>query len=494
MRDDMSERIRGEALTFDDVMLLPLASDVLPSEVDIRSRLTRNISLNIPIVSAAMDTVTESGLAIAMAREGGIGIIHKNMPIDQQRLEVDRVKRSESGMISNPFTLGPEASVAEAMELMARFKISGVPITDGTGKLVGILTNRDLRFIERVDVPVKEVMTTENLITVPVGTTLEDAKGVLHKNRIEKLPVVSDDFKLMGLITVKDIQKKMEFPHACTDAEGRLRVGAAVGVAKDAGERVCALVDAHADVIVVDSAHGHARAVLKAVEMVKSSCPGVDVIGGNVVTAQGAADLIKAGADGIKVGVGPGSICTTRVVAGVGVPQVTAIMNCREVCETRGVPLIADGGVKYSGDIAKAIASGAHSVMIGSLFAGTEESPGEHVLYEGRSYKVYRAMGSIGAMKKGSGDRYFQEGAEPHKLVPEGIEGRVPYRGPLSATVFQLVGGVRAGMGYCGARNIEEMRTRAQFVRITHAGLVESHPHDVSITKEAPNYRPPGVR
>jgi IMP dehydrogenase len=490
----MSGRIEGDALTFDDVMLIPLDSNVLPSEVDIRSRLSRNVCLNIPIVSAAMDTVTESALAIALAREGGIGIMHKNMPIEQQAVEVDRVKRSESGMISNPFTLGPDASVAEALELMARFKISGVPITDKTGKLVGILTNRDLRFIDRIDVPVRDVMTTENLITVAVGTTLEDAKGVLHKNRIEKLPVVDDGFKLKGLITVKDIQKKMEYPNACTDEAGRLRVGAAVGVAKDTAERMRALVDAHVDVIVVDSAHGHSRGVLKAVEDVKSAHPDVDVVGGNVVTGEGAKDLIKAGADGVKVGIGPGSICTTRVVAGVGVPQVTAIMKCREACEHEGVPIVADGGIKYSGDVAKAIASGAHSVMIGSLFAGTEESPGELVLYEGRSYKVYRAMGSIGAMKQGSGDRYFQEGTEPRKLVPEGIEGRVPYRGPLSATVFQLVGGLRAGMGYSGARDIEEMRTSAQFVRITHAGLIESHPHDVNITKEAPNYRPPGIR
>ena len=494
MRGVMSERIDGEAFTFDDVMLLPLASEVLPSEVDVGSRITKNVGLNIPIVSAAMDTVTESGLAIALAREGGIGVVHKNMSIADQAMEVDRVKRSESGMITNPFTLGPDASVAEALELMARFKISGVPITDKTGKLVGVLTNRDLRFIERTDIPIKEVMTTENLITVPVGTTLEDAKRVLHKNRIEKLPVVGDDFKLRGLITVKDIQKKMEYPNACVDSKGRLRVAAAVGVAKDTEERVRALVDAHVDVIVVDSAHGHARAVLGTVESVKSGYADLDVVGGNVVTAEGASDIIKAGADGVKVGVGPGSICTTRVVAGVGVPQVTAIMNAREACDPKGIPIIADGGIKYSGDIAKAVASGAHSVMVGSLFAGTEESPGEHVLYEGRSYKVYRAMGSIEAMKQGSGDRYFQEGTEPRKLVPEGIEGRVPFRGPLAATVFQLVGGLRAGMGYSGAGSIEEMRTRARFVRITHAGLIESHPHDVNITKEAPNYRPPGVR
>ncbi len=441
-----------------------------------------------------MDTVTEAGLAIALAREGGIGIIHKNMAIEKQAMEVDMVKRSESGMISNPFTLGPEASVAEALELMARYKISGVPITDSTCKLVGILTNRDLRFIERTDIAVSEVMTKDNLITVPEETTLEEAERVLHKHRIEKLPVVDGGFKLKGLITVKDIKKKMEYPNACKDSRGRLRVGAAVGVSRDTWERVSALVDAGADVIAVDSAHGHARAVVTTVERIKTDYPDIDVIGGNIVTANAARDLIKAGADAVKVGVGPGSICTTRVVAGVGVPQITAIMDCREVCDDSGIPLIADGGVKYSGDVAKAIAAGAHSVMIGSLFAGTEESPGELVLYEGRSYKVYRAMGSLAAMKEGSRDRYFQEHAEPRKLVPEGIEGRVPYKGMLSATVFQLVGGLRAGMGYCGAGDIEELRTKARFVRITHAGLVESHPHDVSITKEAPNYRPPGGR
>jgi IMP dehydrogenase len=490
----MSKRIRGDALTFDDVLLLPAQSDVLPVQVDTSTRATKGISLNIPIISAAMDTVTEANLAIALAREGGIGIVHKHMGIEEQAIEVDRVKRSESGMISNPFTLGPDASVAEALGLMAKFKISGVPITDQTGRLVGILTNRDLRFLERTDMPVSEVMTSNDLITVPEGTTLEEAKGVLHKNRIEKLPVVDKDFKLKGLITVKDIKKKMEYPNACTDARGRLRVGAAVGVAKDIRDRVQGLVDAGVDVVVVDSAHGHSRGVLRTVEEIKSRFPQLELVGGNVVTAGGVKDLIKAGADGVKVGIGPGSICTTRVVAGVGLPQITAIMDCREVADESGVPLIADGGVKYSGDVAKAIAAGAHSVMIGSLFAGTEESPGEHVLYEGRSYKVYRAMGSLGAMKDGSGDRYFQEGIEPRKLVPEGIEGRVPYRGPLSATVFQLVGGLRAGMGYCGAANIQELRTKARFVRITPSGLVESHPHDVSITKEAPNYRPPGVR
>ncbi len=489
----MDQKIGPFGLTFDDVLLVPLHSEVLPSEVDTRTRLTKNINLNIPIVSAAMDTVTEARLAIALAREGGIGIIHKNMSIEKQALEVDRVKRSESGMITNPFTLQPDATVGEALELMARYRISGIPITDSNGKLVGILTNRDLRFLERTDIKVSEVMTRENLITVPVGTTFEEAKKVLHKNRIEKLPVVDADFNLRGLITVKDIKKKMEFPHACKDSKGRLRVGAAVGVSSDTDARAKALVEAGVDVLVVDSAHGHAKGVLATVERIKKNHPDVDLIGGNVVTTEGARALISAGADAIKVGVGPGSICTTRVVAGVGVPQITAIMNCYEICQKHDIPLIADGGIKYSGDITKALAAGADSVMIGSLFAGTEESPGELVLYEGRSYKVYRAMGSLSAMKEGSGDRYFQEGREPHKLVPEGIEGRVPYRGPLSATVFQLIGGVRAGMGYCGARTISDLRTKAKFVRVTHAGLIESHPHDVSITKEAPNYRPPGA-
>ncbi|MFC1799959.1 IMP dehydrogenase [Candidatus Eisenbacteria bacterium] len=490
----MSERIRGEALTFDDVLLLPARSDVLPSQVDIRTRLTRNISLNIPIVSAAMDTVTDAGLAIAIAREGGIGFIHKNMGIEEQAAEVDRVKRSESGMITNPFTLGPDASVAQALELMARFKISGVPITDRTGKLVGILTNRDLRFNQRTDVPVSEMMTSEGLITVPEGTTLEEAKGVLHENRIEKLPVVDKDFKLKGRITVKDIKKKIEYPRACSDDKGRLRVGAAVGVSADTDERVRALVGAGADVITVDSAHGHSTGVLRTVEKIKTDFEGIDIVGGNVVTADAVKALVKAGVDAVKVGIGPGSICTTRVVAGVGLPQVTAIMDCRRAADDAGIPLIADGGVKYSGDVVKAIAAGAHAVMIGSLFAGTEESPGELVLYDGRSYKVYRAMGSLSAMKDGSSDRYFQEGVDQRKLVPEGIEGRVPYRGPLSATVFQLVGGLRAGMGYCGTPDIESLRTRAEFVRITSSGLIESHPHDINITKEAPNYRPPGVR
>ncbi len=486
------EKLGSYAFTFDDVSLVPLYSEVLPSEVDTRTHLTSGIVLNIPIVSAAMDTVTESSLAIALAREGGIGIIHKNMTIEEQAAEVDRVKRSESGMISNPVTLRPDATVADALKIMARYKISGIPITDSEGKLVGILTNRDLRFLECLDIPVSEVMTKKNLITVPVGTTLEEAKKVLHRNRIEKLPVVDKDMKLKGLITVKDIKKQMEFPNACKDEEGRLRVGAAVGVSRDCMERVKALVAAGVDVIVVDSAHGHSKSVIKLVEKIKQCFEGIDLVAGNVVTAEATETLIKAGADGVKVGIGPGSICTTRVVAGVGVPQVTAIMECYKVASKYNIPLIADGGIKYSGDITKALAAGASSVMIGSLFAGTEESPGETILYEGRSYKVYRAMGSLSAMKEGSKDRYFQEGTEPHKLVPEGIEGRVPYRGPLSSTVYQLVGGLRAGMGYCGARTIEELRTKARFVRITQAGLIESHPHDVTITKEAPNYRPPG--
>lgn len=486
------QKIGPDAFTFDDVSLVPLYSEILPSEVDTRTHLTRRIVLNIPIVSAAMDTVTESSLAIALAREGGIGVIHKNMSIDEQAAEVDRVKRSESGMISKPVTLGPDATVGEALKIMARFKISGIPITDSEGKLVGILTNRDLRFLDCFDIKVSEVMTKTDLITVPVGTTLEEAKKVLHKNRIEKLPVVDKDMKLRGLITVKDIKKQMEFPNACKDDKGRLRVGAAVGVSSDSMERVKALVEAGADVIVVDSAHGHSKGVIKLVEQIKALYPDADLIAGNVVTGEATETLIKAGADGVKVGIGPGSICTTRVVAGVGVPQVTAIIDCYKVASKYEVPLIADGGIKYSGDITKALAAGASSVMIGSLFAGTEESPGETILYEGRTYKVYRAMGSLSAMKEGSKDRYFQEGIEPHKLVPEGIEGRVPYRGPLSSTVYQLVGGLRAGMGYCGARTIEELRAKARFVRITQAGLIESHPHDVAITKEAPNYRPPG--
>ena len=488
----MKERIGNDALTFDDVLLVPMKSDVLPSEVSLRTRFTRNVLLNIPIVSSAMDTVTDANLAMALAREGGIGVIHRNMTVDEQAAEVDKVKRSESGMITNPITLKPGASVAEALSLMVKFRISGVPITDDEGRLVGILTNRDLRFLERTDIPVSKVMTSEHLITVPEGTTLDEAKLVLHKNRIEKLPVVDKDFCLRGLITVKDIKKRMEYPDACKDEKGRLRVAAAVGVSKETIDRADALVGAGVDALVVDSAHGHSKGVIDVVARLKARHAKVDIVGGNVVTAEGAKELIEAGADAVKVGVGPGSICTTRVIAGVGVPQITAVMDCRPACDAGGVPLIADGGIKYSGDVVKAIAAGAHCVMIGGLFAGTEESPGEHILYEGRSYKVYRAMGSLGAMRQGARDRYFQEGVESHKLVPEGIEGRVPYRGPLRATIFQLAGGLRAGMGYCGARDIESLRTKTRFVRITPAGLTESHPHDVTVTREAPNYRPPG--
>jgi IMP dehydrogenase len=491
-RPRMKDRIEGEGLAFDDVLLIPQRSEVLPSEVDTRTRLTRNIDLNIPIISAAMDTVSEARLAIAMAREGGIGIIHKNLPVKEQAAHVDRVKRSESGMILKPITLRPDATVQQALNLMMQFRISGVPITNDDGKLVGILTNRDLRFLDKTDALIETIMTAENLVTVPEGTTLEEARQVLHSHRIEKLPVVDGDFMLKGLITVKDIKKKAKYPNACKDEKGRLRVGAAVGVSADTRQRVEALIGAGVDVIVVDSAHGHSAGIIKAIGEIKAAHPGADIIAGNIVSADAVRELADAGADAIKVGIGPGSICTTRVVAGVGVPQVTAIMKCREACDDLGLPLVADGGIKYSGDIVKAIAAGAHSVMVGSLFAGTEESPGETVLLEGRSYKVYRAMGSISAMKAGSGDRYFQENVEARKLVPEGIEGRVPYRGPLSQTVFQLVGGLRSGMGYCGAGDIETMRNRARFIKITHAGLVESHPHDVTITKEAPNYRPPG--
>ena len=488
----MKDRIEGDGLAFDDVLLVPQRSSVLPSEVDTRTRLTRKIYLNIPIVSAAMDTVSEARLAIALAREGGIGIIHKNLSIDEQAAQVDRVKRSESGMISKPITLRPDNTVQQALNMMMQFKISGVPITDEDGRLAGILTNRDLRFLEKTNVPIIEVMTTEGLVTVPEGTTLEEAKRVLHTHRIEKLPVVDKDFMLKGLITVKDIKKKAEHPNACKDESGRLRVGAAVGVSTDTHQRVKALVDAGVDVIVVDSAHGHSTGVIGTIQKMKAAHPDTEIIAGNVVSSDAVRELAAAGADAAKVGIGPGSICTTRVVAGVGVPQVTAIMRCREASDELDLPLVADGGIKYSGDIVKAIAAGAHSVMVGSLFAGTEESPGETMLLDGRSYKVYRAMGSISAMKAGSGDRYFQENVEARKLVPEGIEGRVPYRGPLTHTVFQLVGGLRSGMGYCGAGDIDTLRSTARFMRITQAGLIESHPHDVTIAKEAPNYRPPG--
>ncbi len=484
----LDERI-PEALTFDDVLLIPQKSAVLPSEVDIRTQLTKTIALNVPVVSAAMDTVTEAPLAIAMAQEGGIGFIHKNMTVEAQASEVDKVKRSESGMIVDPVTVSPTAKVAEALELMSRFRISGVPVTKGS-KLVGILTNRDLRFETRTNLPVSELMTKDELITVPVGTTLEQAKEILHRHKVEKLLVVDKDYNLKGLITVKDIQKQIKYPSACKDSLGRLRVGAAVGVTADVLDRAAALVEAKVDVVAVDTAHGHTTRVIETVEAIRKRFPDLEVIAGNVGTQEGAADLVSAGVSAVKVGMGPGSICTTRVVSGAGMPQITAIAAAARAAGPAQVPVIADGGVKFSGDIVKAIAAGASSVMIGSLFAGTDESPGELILRQGRSFKSYRGMGSIGAMKEGSRDRYFQEfEGQSSKLVPEGIEGMVPYKGPLSAMVQQLVGGLRAGMGYCGTASIRELQTRSRFVRISSAGLKESHVHDVIITKEAPNYR-----
>jgi len=475
-----------EGLTFDDVLLVPARSSVLPSQADTRTHLTRNIALNIPIVSAAMDTVTESHLAIALAQQGGIGIIHKNMSIERQAEEVDRVKRSESGMIVDPVTVEPEQPISAALELMKRFRISGVPVVKN-GKLVGILTNRDLRFETRFDLPIDRVMTKENLITVPVGTTLEEAERILHQHRVEKLLVVDDDYNLKGLITVKDIQKKLKYPHAAKDAQGRLRVGAAIGASGDFLERAQELVRKKVDVLAIDTAHGHSERVLEAVEAVKNAFPNVDLMAGNVATYEGARDLVARGADGVKVGIGPGSICTTRVVTGAGVPQITAIAACARATRPAGVPLISDGGIKFSGDITKASAAGADTVMIGSLLAGTDESPGETILYQGRTFKVYRGMGSLGAMAQGSSDRYAQENSG--KLVPEGIEGRVPSKGPLAEWVFQLVGGLKSGMGYCGCRTIAELQTKARFLRVSPAGLRESHVHDVIITKEAPNYR-----
>ncbi|NLO88933.1 MAG: IMP dehydrogenase [Clostridia bacterium] len=478
------DKFIGEGLTFDDVLLVPSYSEVLPKEVDTTSWVTKNIKLNIPILSAGMDTVTEARLAIALAREGGMGVIHKNMSIERQALEVDRVKRSEFGIIIDPIYLGPENTVQEALDIMARYRISGIPITVN-GKLVGILTNRDLRFERDITKKVKEVMTTDPLITAPEGTTLEEAKDILQKHKIEKLPIVDENFNLKGLITTKDIEKSIKYPNSAKDENGRLIVGAAVGISDTSLKRVDALVKAGVDCIVVDTAHGHSKAVLKMVEKIKKHYPDVDVIGGNVGTREGTKALIEAGADGVKVGIGPGSICTTRVIAGIGVPQITAIYESYQEAKKYNIPVIADGGIKYSGDICKALAAGASAVMIGSLFAGTEESPGEVEIYQGRSYKVYRGMGSLGAMKEGSSDRYFQEGT---KLVPEGIEGRVPYKGPLSETIYQLIGGLRAGMGYCGTKNIKELQEKAKFIKMTSAGLRESHPHDVTITKEAPNY------
>ncbi len=482
-----TKKIIGEGITYDDVLLLPAKSTVLPRETDVRTRLTRTIDLNVPLVSAAMDTVTESAMAVAMAREGGIGMLHKNMPIQRQAEEVDRVKRSESGMIRDPITLSPDHTVGQALEVMKKYSISGIPIVR-EGGLVGILTNRDLRFEPNLDLVVEKVMTSANLITAPVGTTLEEAEVILQKNRIEKLPVVDKSGKLKGLITFKDIQKKKRHPFACKDKLGRLRVGAAVGVTVDTMERIASLLAVGVDVIVVDTAHGHSAGVVNTLKKVKAKFD-VEVIAGNVATAEATRDLIRAGADGVKVGIGPGSICTTRVVAGVGVPQVTAILECAKAARASRVPIIADGGVKQTGDIPKAIAAGADSVMIGSMFAGVEESPGEKVLYEGRSYKMYRGMGSIEAMKQGSKDRYFQDVEDDiQKLVPEGIEGRVPFKGNLADTAYQMIGGLRAAMGYCGCKTIQEMKTKAQFVRMTEAGLRESHPHDINITKEAPNY------
>jgi IMP dehydrogenase len=478
-----------ERLTFDDVLLVPAFSEVLPKEVDVSTPLTRTIRLNIPLVSAAMDTVTESRTAICMAQEGGLGIIHKNMPVSEQVIEVDKVKKSESGMILNPITMDPDQKIYEALEIMKKYRISGVPITKN-GKLVGILTNRDLRFETRLDEKISAVMTKDRLITVPVGTTLDASKEILHKNRIEKLLVVDGQNNLKGLITIKDIEKMRKYPYSCKDPLGRLRVGAAIGPGKDREARTDALIKAGVDVLVLDTAHGHSRDVLDAVRDTKQNFPNCQLIGGNVATREGALDLIKAGVDAVKVGVGPGSICTTRVIAGVGIPQLSAIIETSEVSERYEVPVIADGGIKFSGDITKAIAAGARSVMIGNLFAGTDESPGEMVLYQGRSYKVYRGMGSIEAMKEGSKDRYFQGDVESEtKLVPEGIEGRVPYRGVLSDSVQQLIGGMKAGMGYLGAKTIQELQQKAKFIRITSSGLKESHVHDVIITKEAPNYR-----
>jgi IMP dehydrogenase len=477
-----------EGFTFDDVLLVPAQSDVVPANTDTRTWLTRKIGLNVPIVSAAMDTVTESRLAIALAQQGGIGLIHRNLSLAQQADEVDKVKRSESGMIVDPVTVDPEQPIAAALEVMKRYRISGVPVTKA-GKLVGILTNRDLRFENRFDQPISSVMTKENLITVGVGTTLEEAEAILHQHRVEKLLVVDEHYFLKGLITVKDIQKKLKYPNAAKDAQGRLRCGAAVGSSGDYLERAQELVNRKVDVIVIDSAHGHQTRVMDALSAIKNLLPNVEVIAGTVATYEGARDLIARGADGIKVGIGPGSICTTRVVSGAGVPQITAIVECAKATKGSGVPLIADGGIKYSGDVSKAIAAGAACVTIGSLFAGTEESPGETILFQGRTFKSYRGMGSLGAMTQGSSDRYSQEGTEGGKLVPEGIEGRVPYKGSVSDMVFQLVGGLRAGMGYCGCATIGDLREKARFVRLTSAGLRESHVHDVIITKEAPNYR-----
>ena len=483
----MSENIQI-GLTFDDVLLLPAKSDVLPKEVDLQTNLTKNIKLNVPLLSSAMDTVTEASLAIAIAREGGIGIIHRAMSPEKQSQEIDKVKKSESGMITDPITVSPDAPISEAMALMEKYRISGVPATVN-GKLIGILTNRDLRFETKINKKVSEVMTKDRLITASVGTTLDEAKGLLHKYKIEKLPIVDKNFNLKGLITIKDIEKRKKYPNSSKDKLGRLMVGAAIGTASDTMHRAELLINAGVDILVIDTAHGHSKAVITTLKAIKKKFS-IEVIAGNVATAEATLDLINAGADAIKIGIGPGSICTTRIVAGAGVPQLTAIKNCYSVAKKYNIPLIADGGIKYSGDIAKALAAGANSVMIGSLFAGTDESPGEMMLFQGRSYKVYRGMGSIGAMATGAKDRYQQEGVETPKLVPEGVEGRVPHKGSLSQTVHQLLGGLRSGMGYCGAKNLADLRNKAKFIQITNAGLRESHVHDVIITKEAPNYSP----
>ena len=485
----MPTKILGEAITYDDILLVPAKSNILPREVNIQTQLTKNIQLNIPILSAAMDTVTESEMAIALAREGGMGIIHKNMSIQRQAEEVDKVKRSESGMIINPITLTAEKNVGDALALMAKYSISGIPIVENE-KLVGILTNRDLRFQPNKNLLISEVMTKENLITAPVGTTLEEAEKLLQKHKIEKLPVVDKNGKLKGLLTFKDIQKKKRFPNACKDGHGRLRVGAAVGIAANTLERAEALIHAGVDILVIDTAHGHSKGVLEMVQKVKKKFSSIELIAGNVGTAEGTRDLIKAGADAVKVGIGPGSICTTRVIAGVGAPQLWAVHEVAQALKGTNIPIIADGGIRYSGDISKAIAAGANVVMLGGLFAGTEEAPGETVLFQGRSYKSYRGMGSLGAMQQGAADRYFQENdGNVDKLVPEGIEGRVPYKGSVVSIIYQMAGGLKASMGYCGCATVEELHDRAEFVQITTAGIRESHVHDVQITKEAPNYR-----
>ncbi len=481
-----SSRFIGEGLTFDDVLLVPAESDVLPADVDLSTNLTRKIKLNVPVMSAAMDTVTEYRMAIAIAREGGIGVIHKNMSIDTQAEQVDMVKRSENGVITNPFSLTSGHTLGDADALMGKFRISGVPIVDENGRLIGIITNRDMKFETDMNRRIEEVMTHENLITGLEGTTLDEAKAILQKNRIEKLPIVDKDYKLKGLITIKDIEKVLKYPNSAKDAAGRLLCAAAIGVTNDVLDRAGALIDAGVDVLVLDSAHGHSANIMRCVGLVKEKFPDIQLIAGNVATAEATEALIKAGADCVKVGIGPGSICTTRVVAGIGVPQISAVLQCAEMGDKYGIPVIADGGIKYSGDIVKAIAAGGRVVMLGSMLAGCEEAPGEMEVYQGRQFKVYRGMGSLGAMQKGSKDRYFQSNNK--KLVPEGVEGRVPFRGAVSETIYQMMGGLRSGMGYCGAHNIEELRTNSKFVRITSAGLKESHPHDIYITKEAPNY------